>query len=276
MSRSACLLVVCTVAAPGAALAAPAPQVIATCGDSQLAVVAGSTGTLPGVASAPELRATLALPDGKRWSFVATIGLVRLGVKTRTITLEDLRNHERKPPAGAKDASPSGLFVDLLVDDKKLILRHASEGEADPAYALDLAGCGFSGDAALAALVPPPTDPVGCAPAIVNAGYLTQVTRVAKLPEADAAREAQALCEDHQKTIEARNRLEAAISDRAARARVTARGPALLRTEEARLKAWNRIDACLGADPSKVHGVAALHDGEARERACYARIAAKP
>jgi hypothetical protein len=49
-----------------------------------------------------------------------------------------------------------------------------------------------------------------------------------------------------------------------------------MRSEETRMKAWNRIDGCLGADPSKAHGVAALHDGEAKLRVCYKKIAAKP
>jgi hypothetical protein len=264
MTRFACLLAV--LAAAPIASAAPAPVAIATCGDSTIEVTAGADG---GTAS---LRAVI-VSGATRWGFTAHVGLARLGAKTRTLLIEDTRTSERKP-AGA--AAPSGLIVDLLLDDKKLLLRHASEGGADPAYALDLDRCSFDHDAAIAALVPPPTEPVGCLPAIVKAAYRTQVTRVATLPDAEADHEAQRLCEDHQKTIEARAALEAAISDRAARDRVAARGPALLRTEDQRMKAWNRIDGCLGADPAQAHGVAALHDGEAKERACYQKIAAKP
>ncbi|MEO7731841.1 MAG: hypothetical protein ABIY55_12770 [Kofleriaceae bacterium] len=263
MSRFACLLAV--LAAAPIASAAPAPMVIATCGDSTIDVTAGANG---GTAS---LHAVI-VSGATRWGFTAHVGLARLGAKTRTILVEDTRTSERKP-AGA---APSALILDLLLEDKRLLLRHASEGDADPAYAADLDKCSFDHDAAIAALVPPPTEPVGCLPAIVKASYRTQVTQVATLPDAEAEHEALRLCEDHQKTIEARAALEAAISDRAARDRVTARGPALLRSEEARMKAWNRIDGCLGADPAKTHGVAALHDGEARERACYQKIAAKP
>jgi hypothetical protein len=250
---------------------APAPVAVASCGDSTLEVDAGANG------AAGELHAVIATSGGNRWTFTATLGLVRLGVKTRTITVEDLHTKERVPPR-AKDAAPSSLFVDLLVEDKKVLLRHSSEGGGDADYAVDLDKCSFGhdGDAALAGLVPPPAEAPGCAAATVRATYRTQVTQVAKLADADADREAQALCEDHQKTIDARNRLEQAISDRAARDRIAARGAALMRTEDNRMKAWNRIDGCLGADPPPAHGVAALHDGEARTRACYAQIAAKP
>lgn len=264
--------VVVIVAVSSIAGAAPAPVSVATCGDSKLEVVAGSNG------GAGELHALIVTPSGNRWGFTANVGLVRLGAKTRTITVEDVRTQERKPSRGDKDVAPSSLFIDVLIGDKKVLLRHASEGGADPEYITDLDKCSFgaSGDAALAALVPPPAEPVGCAPAIVRDTYRVQVTQVAKLSEADAGREAQALCDDHQKTIDARNQLEQAISDRAAHDRIAARGAALLRTEETRMKAWNRIDGCLGADPSKAHGVAALHDGEAKLRACYKKIAAKP
>ena len=264
--------VVVIVAVTSVAGAAPAPVSIATCGDSKLEVVAGSNG------GAGELHALIITPNGNRWSFVATVGLARIGAKTRTITVEDVRTQERKPSRGDKDVAPSSLFIDVLLGDKKVLLRHASEGGADPAYVADLDKCSFGagGDAALAGLVPPPAEPVGCAPAIVRGTYRAQVTQVAKLSEVDADREAQALCDDHQKTIEARNQLEQAISDRAAHDRIAARGAALLRSEETRMKAWNRIDGCLGADPSKAHGVAALHDSEAKLRACYKKIAAKP
>jgi hypothetical protein len=274
MSRSGCVRLgwsavvtaVAVSAAATSATAAPAPVVIATCGDSAIEVTpgtAGGTASLHGVVAS----------GATRWRFTAHVGLARVGAKTRTITAEDVESPDRKP---SDKAAPSGLFIDLLLEDKKLVLRHASEGGADPAYAVDLEKCSFAGDAAIAALVPPPAEPVGCTPAIVKASYRTQVTQVATLPDAEADHEAQLLCEDHQKTIEARARLEAAIADRAARDRVAARGAALLRTEDNRMKAWNRIDGCLGADPTKVHGVAALHDGEAKERACYQKIAARP
>jgi hypothetical protein len=265
MSRFACLFAALVAATPSVS-AAPAPTVIARCGDSAIEVTAAAGG---GTAS---LHAVV-VAGATRWSFTANIGLARVGAKTRTITVEDLKTEERKPPG---KAAPSGLFIDLLLDDKKLLLRHASEGGDDPAYAVDLDKCSFENDAAIAALVPPPTEPVGCTPAIVKAAYRTRVTQVATLPDVEADREAQLLCEDHQKTIEARARLEAAISDRAARARIAARGSALLRTEDTRMKAWNRIDGCLGADPSNARGVVALHDREAKERACYQKIAAKP
>lgn len=267
---ASCFAVVVIITATSIAGAAPAPVAIATCGDSKIEVVAGWNG------GAGELHALIVAPSGNRWSFTANVGLARVGAKTRTITVEDVRTQERKPSRGDKDVAPSSLFVDLLLDDKKVILRHASEGAPDPAYAVDLDKCSFEGDAALVGLVPPPAEATGCAAATVRGTYLAQVTRAAKLPQADAEREAQALCEDHQKTIDARNRLEQAISDRAARDRVAARGAALMRSEDNRVKAWSRIDGCLGADPSKVHGVAALHDGEAKQRVCYGKIAAKP
>jgi hypothetical protein len=219
----------------------------------------------------------IASASGERWSFTANVALVRLGGKTRTITVEDLHTVERKPPRG-KDAAPSGLFIDLLLDDKKLVLRHTSEGSGDPDYAVDLDRCGLArdADAALAQLVPPPAEPRGCGDDAVRGGYRTQVTRAAKLADADTDREARALCEDHQKTIAARERLEQAISDRAARDRLAARGAAVMKAEDTRLKAWNRIDGCLDAEPGKPRGVAGLHDAEAKARACYAKIAARP
>jgi hypothetical protein len=265
------LVVVVTFAATSVVEAAPAPVTIATCGDSKLEVIAGSNG------AAGELRALIATANGNRWSFAATVGLARLGAKTRTITVEDVRTQDGKPSHG-KGAAPSQLFVDLLIEDKKVLLRHASEGGSDAEYVVDLDRCSFgtAGDAALAGLVPAPTEPLGCAPATVRGTYRAQVTQVAKLSDADADREAQALCEDHQKTVDARNRLEQVISDRAAHDRIAARGAALMRTEENRMKTWNRIDGCLGAAPPPAHGVAALHDGEASARACYSKIAAKP
>jgi hypothetical protein len=272
MSRWVPWLVGLSVAAPGTVHAAPAPVAIATCGDSSLEVTPGANG------GAATLHAVVVTGHGDRWSFTANVGLARIGAKTRTITAEDVHTVERKPPRGDRDVAPSALFIDVLVADKKVLFRHASEGGADPEYVADLDKCSFGagGDAALAGLVPPPAEPLGCAAAIVHGTYRTQVMQVAKLSEAEADREAQALCEDHQKTIEARNRLEQAIADRAAHDRIAARGAALMRTEDTRMKAWNRIDGCLGADPTKAHGVAALHDGEAKQRACYNKIAAKP
>jgi len=227
MHRSASSFVVVVIATSAsiaaAAAAAPAPEVIATCGDSKIDVVAGSAG------AAGELHAQIAGADGSRWSFAATISLARIDEKTRTITVENLHTPRDKEP------TPSGMCIDVLLDSKKVILRHASEGPPDPAYAVDLEKCTFAagGDAAIAGLVPPPTEPLGCTPVIVHGTYRAQVGQVAKLPEADADREAQALCEDHQKTIEARSRLEAVISDRAAHDRIAARGAALLHTEPA-------------------------------------------
>lgn len=243
--------------------------VIGACGDSELEVTAGTGG------GAATLRGQVAA-GRERWVFTGHVSLARLGAKTRTVVVEDLRTIERMPPR-AKDTAPSGLFIDLLLDDKKLILRHASEGDADPAYAADLDHCTFprAADGVLEEMVPPPAEPPGCTPAQVRGAYRTQVTRVAKLSEADADREAQALCQDHQKTLDARTHLEQAISDRAARDRLAARGPALLKVEDARIKAWSRVDGCL-ADETKAQGVAALHDAEARTRACYAKIATKP
>jgi len=251
--------------------AAPAPVVLVKCGDSAIDVTAGADG---GTAA---LHGVIATAAGDRWGFTAHVGMARLGASTRTIAVEDVRTVERVPARG-KDAAPSGLFIDLLIDDRKLILRHASEGGADPDYAVDLDRCSFAreGDGALAALVAPPAEPAGCAPDVVRGSYRTQVARVAKLPEADADREAQALCADHQKTIEARGRLEQAIADRAARDRRAARGAAVMKSEDTRIKAWNRVDGCLSAEPGKAQGVAALHEAEAKTRACYARIAAKP
>lgn len=257
--------------APASAQAAPAPAVVAKCGDSAIDVAPGPDG---GTAT---LHGVIAGAGGERWSFTASVGMARLGAKTRTITVESVRTTEGAP-THRKGAPPSGLFIDLLLDDKKLVLRHASEGGGDPDYAADLERCSFAreADGVLAALVPPPAEPAGCAPDAVQGAYRTQVARVAKLADADAEREARALCEDHQKTIEARSRLEQAISDRAARDRIAARGAAVMKTEDARIKAWNRIDGCLGSEPAKGQGVAALHDAEARTRACYAKIAPRP
>lgn len=259
------------VLAPAAAHAAPTPAVIAKCGDSAIDVTPGPDG---GTAT---LHGVIVGAGGDRWSFTASVGMARLGAKTRTITVESVRTVEGTPVRG-KGAAPSGLFIDLLLDDRKLVLRHASEGGGDPDYAADLERCRFAreADGVLATLVPPPAEPTGCAPDTVQGSYRTQVARVARLSDADAAREARALCEDHQKTIEARNRLEQAISDRAARDRITARGAAVMKTEDARIKVWNRIDGCLGSEPSNARQVAALHDAESRTRACYAKLTPRP
>jgi hypothetical protein len=257
------------IAAPSAARAAPAPVVLASCGDSAIEV------TLAAAGGSASLRGVISGRAGERWVFTANIGQARLGDRTRTVGVEDLHTVERTPPR-AKDAAPGGLFIDFLVDDKKVLLRHASEGGDDPAYAVDLTRCSFApeGEATLAALAPPPVEPMGCGPDAIRAGYRRQVLRVAKLSDTDAEREAKALCDDHQKTMEARSKLERAISDRAARARITARGAALIKSEDARIKAWSQVDGCLG--DSDAASVAALHDAEARARACYARIAVKP
>ena len=272
--RWACLgLTIATVAAGSASPghAAPSPVVLVKCGDSAIDVTAGADG---GTAA---LHGVIATAAGERWGFTAHVGMARLGASTRTIAVEDVRTVERMP-ARAMEPAPAGLFIDFLVDDRKLILRHASEGGADPDYAVDLDKCNFAreADGALAALVAPPAEPAGCAPDVVRGGYRTPVARVAKLPEADADREAAALCADHQKTIEVRGRLEQAIADRAARDRRAARGAAVMKSEATRMKVWDRVDGCLAAEPGKAQGVAALHDAETRTRACYARIAAKP
>jgi hypothetical protein len=57
---------------------------------------------------------------------------------------------------------------------------------------------------------------------------------------------------------------------------VAVRGAALLRSEDVRVRAWNKIDACLSTDPADTHSVPALHNLESKVRACYAKIAAKP
>jgi len=277
MHRWTSLFAVVTFAVPVAVAAAPSPVVIARCQDSKIEVVPAGAGTLPATGAPAELHALIVTP-GERWSFVANIAQVRIGAATRTIGVEDIRTQDRKPARGDKDAAPAGLFIDVHVADKKLILRHPSEGAPDSEYAVDLDKCSFGpgGDAALAALGAPPTEALGCAPATVRGAYRTQVGQAAKLSEADADREALALCEDHQKTIDARNRLEAAISDRAAHDRIAARGAALLRVEDARIKTWIRVDGCLGPDTGRPSNVAALHAAESKTRACYQQIAARP
>ncbi|HEY0193313.1 MAG TPA: hypothetical protein VGC42_19480 [Kofleriaceae bacterium] len=241
-----------------AAHAAPAALTVATCGESKLELV--PKGATPG-----ELRVAL----GGKPTFTAPMGVVTLGSKTRTISVSDV------VAQAAKAGAPSGLIVDLLFDEKKVLLRHAGEGPPDVDYAVDLDRCTFNRevDGLLLGFAAPPAEPVGCAPAQVRGPYRTQVGQVAKLADAELDREARALCEDHQKTIEARARLERELWDRIARSRITAKtGPALLHAEDAREKLWSKLDGCLGADAAAAKGVAALHDGEARQRACYGQV----
>ena len=250
------------------AQAQPAQAIVtvATCGESKIEIV-------PKTTSPGELHGTVAAGGG-RWMFSAPMGVVMVGARTRTINVSDVKTQERLPPR-AKDAAPSGLIVDLLFDEKKVLLRHSNEGPPDVDYAVDLDRCTFNrdADAIVAGFAPPAAEPSGCAPAVVKGAYRTQVNQAAQLPDADADREAQALCEDHQKTIEARGKLEQAMWDRIARSRITARsGAALLHTEDVREKLWSKIDGCLGADPSSAKGVAALHDGEAKQRTCYSQV----
>lgn len=243
-------------AAGSGAHAAPAATVtIATCGDATVELV-------PRGASPGELRVTA---GGA--AFTAPMGVVTLGSRTRTLNVADVK-HAGQGPA------PTGLIVDLLFDENKVLLRHANEGPPDVDYAADLDRCTFNreADGALLAFVAPPAEPIGCAPAQVRGPYRTQVARVATLGDAELEREAQALCEDHQKTIEARAKLERALWDRIARSRIAAKtGAALLHAEDAREKLWSKIDACISTT-SSAKGVAALHDAEARTRSCYGTV----
>src|SRR6201999_1250520 len=111
-------------------------------------------------------------------------------------------------PPRAQDAPPPAMSIDLLADDKKVLLRHASEGSGDLEVALDLAKCSFprEGDVALATFVHVAAEAPGCAPAIVRDTYKKQIAQAAKLADDAADREAQALCDDHQKTLEARGK----------------------------------------------------------------------
>jgi hypothetical protein len=255
-------LVLAVVAAlPAVALAGPPPIAVALCGDSKLEVVAATSD------GRGELHAT-AVTGGKPWVFTAKIDEVRIGRTARTLSVEAIVSADRAPPA---------MSIDLLTDDKKVLLRHASEGGGDAEVAVDLGKCSFphEADVALATFVRAAEAP-GCDPALVSDTYRKQVDQAVKLADADAAREAQALCTDHQKTLQARGQLEQALTDRMARARITARGAALFHVMDTWDKAWARVDACLAASPSKGQGVAALHDGEARQRACYSQVAGKP
>ena len=255
------LVIAVLAATPAAAFASPPPIAVALCGDSKLEVVAAE-GTDRG-----ELHATV-VTGARTWAFTAKIDEVRIGARARTLSVEGIVPADHAPPA---------MSIDLVPDDKKVLLRHASEGGADAELAIDLARCSFphEADVALATFVHP-AEPAGCDPALVGGAYRKLVDQVAKLADADAAREAQALCTDHQKTLDARGKLEQALTDRMARARITARGAALLHVMDTWDKAWARVDTCLSASPSKGQGVAALHDGEARQRACYNQVAARP
>ncbi len=255
-------------AAPVPAARAEPARPIATCGSSQLELA------IPRGGGAAELRAQLTTPKGT-WRFAANVGLARVGMRTRTLAVEEPRSAGGGPSPYA--TQPSQVFLDLFVDDKKLTARHASEGAPDPEIALDLTGCRFSPelDGLLAGLAEPPPDPAGCDAAILRKTYAPQLASLS-LAAADAERAARALCDDHQKTLAARARLEQRLADQAARQRAGAKGKALLRAEEARLKAWETVDACLArADPSTVAKptVAKLHAAEEKLRACYDRAA---
>src|SRR5687768_7544644 len=117
-------------------------KTIATCGASQLELAPQKGGA--------ELRAQLATPKGK-WQFSAKVGLARVGQRTRTIAVEEPRAQGTSPYA----TQPTQLFLDLFVEDKKLTVRHASEGAPDPDVTLDLTGCqlGPELDGLLAGLV---------------------------------------------------------------------------------------------------------------------------
>ena len=268
MRSTALGVVISTLAAAAVAHADPPAVAIALCGDSKLEVVAGANG------GRGELHATVAT-GASPWTFTAKIDEVRIGGKARTLSIEGLVSQDRA-------AVPPALSIDLLTDARKVLLRHASEGGADAEYVADLAKCSFprEADVALATFVQPPTEPAGCAPALVRDVYRKQVDQAAKLADADADREAHALCADHQATLDARGKLEQAITDRMAHDRIAARGSALFHVMDAWDKAWARVDSCLElghkAAPSKAQGVGLLHEGEARQRACYTQVAAKP
>jgi hypothetical protein len=254
------LLVFVAATAPFGAHAEPASPLVA-CGGSQLEVV------LPKGGDAAELRAKLVTPKGP-WQFTAKVGMARAGKRTRTIAADEPR--AEKGGGAGYAVMPTQLFIDLFVDDKKLALRHASEGGADPEIVLDFTGCkaGADLDKVFAKLVEPPED-AGCGPAVLKAKYQPQLAPL-KLPAAEVEREAKALCEEHQKALAARIRLEQRLSDQAAGKRVAARGVAIGRTEEARFKAWEAVDACLArAAPGAPPTVAKLKAAEDKARACY-------
>ena len=247
-------------AAPSDVRAEPATPLV-TCGASQLELVPAKGD------AAAEVRARLVTPKGP-WQLTAKVGMARAGRRTRTLAVEEPR--AEKGGGAGYAVMPSQLFLDLFVDDKKLAVRHASEGGADPEIVLDFTGCkpGADLDKVFAKLVEPP-EGAGCGPAVLRARYQPQLAPL-KLPAADAEREARALCEDHQKTLAAHLRLEQRLSDQAARQRAAARGPAIGRTEATRLKAWELVDACLAraaaGDPPTI---ARLRAAEDKARACY-------
>lgn len=252
------------VLAAAPARAEPAKS-IATCGASQLELA------IPKGGGTAELQARLATPKGT-WQFAAKVGLARVGRRTRTLAVEE----PRSVGGGASPyaTQPTQLFLDLFVDDKKLNARHASEGAPDPEIALGFTGCQFSPelDGLLAGLAEQP-EPAGCDAAILRKTYAPQLAPL-KLPAAEVDRAARALCDDHQKTIAARVRLEQRLSDRAAQQRAGAKGRALLRVEEDRIKAWESIDPCVArAAPSEPLSAAKLSATEEKLRACYDRAA---
>lgn len=260
-SFAALAAVTITVAAAPTGVRAEPATVLAACGASQLELIPAKGD------AAAEVRARLATPKGP-WQFTAKVGMARAGRRTRTLAVEEPR--PEKGGGAGYAVMPSQLFLDLFVDDKKLAVRHASEGSPDPEIVLDFAGCkpGADLDKVFAKLVEPPED-AGCGPAVLRARYQSQLAPL-KLPAADAEREGRALCEDHQKTIAARGRLEQRLSDQAARQRATARGAAIGRTEATRLKAWELVDACLArAAAGEPPTVARLRAAEDKTRACY-------
>lgn len=252
-------------AAAPAARAEPAKP-LATCGQSSFELVPGKGG------AAAEVRARLITPKGK-WQLVAKVGLARAGQRTRTIAVEEPRaDGGVASPYGAQ---PTQLFLDLFIGAGKLTARHASEGGADPEIGLTLTGCRFGADldALVAGLAEAPPEAPGCDAATLRKVYAPRIAPL-RLPAVEADRAARALCEDHQKTIAARVRLEQRLSDRAADQRATARGPALLRVEADRIKAWDAVDACLSkAAPADPTTAAKLATAEEQLRACYDRTA---
>jgi hypothetical protein len=254
----------CFATAP-AARAEPDPS-LAVCGASQLELSPGKGG------AAAEVRGQLATPKGT-WQFVAKVGLARVGQRTRTLAVEEPRADGKA--ASPYAAQPSQVFLDLFPGDKKLTARHASEGGTDPEIALTLTGCRFGAGqgALLAGLAEPRPEPAGCDAATLRKSYAPRIAPLG-LGAAEADRAARALCEDHQKTIAARVRLEQRLSDQAAQQRAAARGRALLRVEEDRIKAWDAVDACLEkAAPADPPTAAKLAAAEEKLRACYDRAA---
>ena len=252
-------------AAAPAARAEPGKSLV-VCGANQLELVPGKGG------AAAEVRGQLVTPKGK-WQFAAKVGLARVGLRTRTIAAEEPRVDGGGPSLYA--AQPSQVFLDLFVGDKKLTARHASEGGTDPEIALDLTGCRFGPelDALLAGLAEAPLEAPGCDAATLRKTYAPRIAPL-RLAATEADRAARSLCEAHQKTIAARVRLEQRLSDQAAQQRAAARGRALLRVEEDRIKAWDAVDACLAkAAPADPPTAAKLVAAEEKLCACYDRAA---